>query len=110
MKSFDYKKILKQVAVIFKKKPFNAMNSPKKDWRRMLIIFTVLNIISVFLSFYMFWQINEGNIFNVGDNSNVLQSTIDKKGLEEVISYFDVRQKNFNDLETGGIKTTDPSI
>lgn len=110
MKKINYKKILKQFIALFKRKPFDISHSPESDWKWLLIFFIFANIISATLNFYMFQRINRGDIFTVEEDMSTQVDTIDRKGLLEVIQYFEEQKERLNNLAEEKTQVVDPSL
>jgi hypothetical protein len=85
-------------------------SDPREDWKRLLIIFGVINLLIIIWSGYLFWQINQGNIFEVAPTSNVGADTATRNQLKKILTIYDGRESQFEALRVTKPVTVDPGI
>ena len=110
MKIANYKMIPSNLKGLFRRRSGRNEQTAERDWKMILIVFIIVNVISATLNFYVFWGIKEGTIFSISDNTTTAFVTINRKGLDEIVSYFESRQRNFDDLRKNRIPMSDPAI
>lgn len=81
-----------------------------KDWKIILITFSILWIVIFLLDFRFFLKISKSEY--VSDNSSSLdnQAKINSKLLEQVINAFESRKIVLEELKTKKVDSPDPSI
>lgn len=88
----------------------NVITNPERDWKILLAVFATLICLVIIFSFYLFAQINKGELFTVKYGKSTTAETIDKSLLNEIISFFEERQQNFDKLKNNRPKIIDPSL
>lgn len=83
---------------------------PARDWKIILFIFSITNIILAVFSAYLFLQINKGEIFLVEPTQAIIVDTIDREALKEVLLLFEEKSRNFEDLKRNKPTLVDPSL
>mgnify|MGYP007080468640 CR=1 FL=1 len=82
----------------------------QRDWQLMLIFFVVIALLLAGFSGYIFWKINEGEIFSVQVDSAYSDELIDRKLFEEVVEKLDQRYTKRIELGVQKISVPDPSL
>ena len=79
-------------------------------WKKIFILFIVINVIVVIISSYLFFKINYGEIFLVDSNTNVSIETVNRTLLLDTINFFEIKEKEFDNLKTNKVNLVDPSL
>ena len=84
--------------------------NPWHDWKIMIIIFLML--MSTFLAFgvYLFWMENSGALFTSVDQKSQPVETLDRNGLHKLITAFEEKRTNVNNLKLSEPEIKDPSL
>lgn len=82
---------------------------PHKHWKLLLKIFMALSIILVSFGLYIFYQINQEQIFRVETIEPTKGNTLKEKLLEEIIISFEEKNVNRSIVEDGKADFIDPS-
>ena len=81
-----------------------------KVWKSILLIFTIINVCVIIFSWYLFFQISNGGIFNIKQDINVSVETINRKLLKDTITAFEIKENEFEKLKVSGPGVVDPSL
>lgn len=95
----DIKKIFNK---IIKKKQINIIHKELnvlKIWRVIFITFIMVIIFIIGISVYIFFRINNGEIFLAENDENVQIETINRVLLEETIEAFEMKKLEFERLK-----------
>ncbi len=82
---------------------------PASDWQHILTLATVVVFLFAIFAFYLYAEINNGNIFGVPEDDTASQSVIDSGLLKKTISDMDARAAELNMLQQNTISVPDPS-
>lgn len=80
------------------------------DWKKLMIIFLSINVLILLWSGYLFFQINQGNIFAVPPTASSAVENSTKNNLSSILNIYDGREKHFEDLRSAKPASTDPAI
>ncbi len=83
---------------------------PAADWKKLIIIFIILNILVMGWNGFIFWQINSGGIFGMATPSNGGNNQNAETSLRNTLNIYDAREKHFEDLRAAPPATNDPAI
>ena len=83
---------------------------PVRDWNILLSTTFFLLLISAFLAFYFFNQINAGTLFVVSPSDANKNIVLDNKLLKKTVDEINERQTFFDAVKSGSITHPDPSI
>ncbi len=107
---------MKSITSFFKKslKPFSRGTReleirPVRDWKILVITFSVLAVIAIAGNLYLYVQISAGEIFLTPQKQSVSHDSISKSTLDDTIEYYQSkmeRQKAVGDVK---LRFTDPS-
>lgn len=107
------KKILFKIKEYFKnyKSKYHNTLNPHFYWKILLYVFSVFMAVLIFFSFYLLFQIKEGEIFQVPlikteETNKVIQNTLLKKVQES----FDNKASNEALLKQTPLSIPDPSL
>jgi len=84
--------------------------NPDRDWFYGLLVFFVFLISILLVAGINLWKIKEGNFFKTGVPSEVTSDPLNKELLEKVVSSFDERQAQLENLLSSPPETIDPSL
>ena len=105
--SFSTKKFTK---LIPKRHPgFYAVN-PQRDWKRIVVGFLAIVLISLAIHGYIFWKINKGEIFLANGVNEENVQTIDRTKLKQLMDYYDSREARLAGLHASTTPMRDPSL
>ncbi len=82
----------------------------KRDWKMLLIFFTVIAFVLACFSGYLFYKINNGDIFTVEKVENSPVDVVNKKNLDETVDRFESKKAKLLELKEKKIFSVDPSI
>lgn len=80
------------------------------DWKILVIICFIGVCLVAFFGGWMFYNLNEGDLFNQSSSSVFPQKKIDKKILSEMIQKVEEKKTNFENLKTNKPVVSDPSM
>jgi hypothetical protein len=105
LKLNSFKKILKN------KKGFSdAYRDVRGDWKKILLSFVAVSFFLAGLSGYLFYKINNGDIFMVEKRESHTVEVIDKKALDAVVGYFEEKKSAIDSINQNETFFADPSI
>jgi hypothetical protein len=79
-------------------------------WKRIFLLFVVVNIIVIAVSVYLFFQINSGGIFRVEQDTVISVDSINRALLRDTIDSFEQKKLEFERLKTKESSVVDPSL
>ena len=85
-------------------------SNPRSDWGKLILTFTLINLLVIIWSVYFFWQIENGNIFTSPPSQSLGSEAATREKLSEILNTYDAREKNFEDLRQAKPVTVDPGI
>ncbi len=83
--------------------------TPYRDWVALLYVSGVFIFIAAAIGFYLFIEINSGEIFGVSPEENAAVRTINKKLLNQTLADYAKKEKEFNDIMVKTPALVDPS-
>ncbi|MDP6387962.1 MAG: hypothetical protein QGG63_01670 [Candidatus Pacebacteria bacterium] len=86
------------------------ISDAKHAWKIIILVFMVLNIGIIAFSSYLFFQINDGDIFTVEQDIMISVETIDRTLLRETLSSFEEMERELEDLRERRSRIVDPSL
>ena len=86
------------------------ISSAKQIWKIIFMTFVLLNITIAILSGYLFFRINNGEIFKTESGMSIVIDTIDQAFLRDTLSLFEEKAFRLKELEKSNIIITDPSL
>ena len=86
------------------------ISSAKQIWKIIFMTFVLLNITIAILSGYLFFRINNGEIFKTELDMSIVIDTIDRTFLRDTLSLFEEKAFRLEELEKSNIIITDPSL
>lgn len=103
---------LKSLKKLFTRKPkiSGGMYDAKRDWKIMLFSFAVLSLALACVSGYLFYKINNGEVFLVEQKENGSVEAVNKKNLDETVDRFEAKKAKLLELEQNMTVVPDPSI
>lgn len=97
-----------------KKKIFSFLfflgKDPYRDWKSLIIFFSILFVIVISMNVYLFLGVVRGDLFQVQDDQGVPPKPFDREFMMEVLSDFDAKQKRLEVLKQNNIAISDPSL
>lgn len=82
--------------------------SIKEIWDIILLMFAIVNIIVIGLSVFLFFEINNGELFITEEDRNISVETIDRKLLKDTIELFEMKAIEFENLKYNAPNIIDP--
>ncbi len=98
---------------LFKKKVRTQVffgQDPRKDWEKLVILFLTINLLTIGWSAYLFWQINQGDIFEVASAPTVGADAATRDNLKNILTIYDAKEKQFEALRLAKPTTIDPTF
>lgn len=95
----DIKKIFNK---IIKKRQINIIHKGLnilKIWKIIFNIFIAFVVLIIGISGYIFFRINSGELFLMGNNETVQIDTINRTSLKETIEVFEIKKLEFEKLK-----------
>ena len=89
-----------------KKKLITAYN----NWKIIIILFLISNILIAMWSFYLFIKINKEEVSFLETSGLIWVDRIDKDKLLEVVQIFEDKKKHLKELSDERPKISDPSL
>lgn len=86
------------------------ISDPKHAWKVTIFVFTVLNVGIIAFSVYLFFQINEGDIFKIKQDATITVNTIDRTLLSDTLEIFEKRENELKELKKNRPGIIDPSL
>jgi len=83
---------------------------PYGNWTSVLFIFLIINIIFATYLSLEFLKISSDNILTSEEEMDFRSDTINRSSLEKIISVFETKNINYEDLKNNRIHFIDPSI
>ncbi len=105
-----FKKIFKRKAGAHKHRSLNIGQDAYGDWQKLVILFVVVNILILGWSGYLFWQINQGNIFEAAPAPGAGADRSTLTNLKNTRALYDAREKHFEDLRVTPTSVVDPAL
>jgi hypothetical protein len=105
-----FKKLLKGRGEAQASQGFSFGSDSYTDWQKLVIIFVIINILVLIWSGYLFWQINQGNIFEVAPAPGAGADKSTLVNLNNTITTYDAREKHFEDLRVAPPSAADPAL
>jgi hypothetical protein len=107
----DIKNLFKRKKSKIYSKNEKNLASDRKVWRTIVLVFVIINICTISFSWYLFLQINGGDIFNIKRDNVVSIETISRKLLSDTTASFEGRADGFDKLKrVGSSGIVDPSL
>ena len=111
MKFLDYfKKIKEKIFLLTDRDKQKLALNPYRDWMVMVGIFFLLVVFFTTVGFYIFLQINSGEIFEVEQREIVLPATIDTKKLQAALKIFKAKELKHQEQLENRLELPDPSL
>lgn len=82
--------------------------SPKRDWRILLIIFSILVITSIAFDFYMYQKIVSGDMYVSVKKDELVIESLKSDELKKIADNFEAKKTNINNIKLENL--IDPSI
>lgn len=105
----NWSKSLKKISLGKGNDPFKMEITPYRDWRILVIIFSVGLVGSLGFNIYMSIEINSDNFFKVAPKSST-GVAINKIGLTKILKEFSDKEAVFEKTRTEGVAVFDPSL
>ena len=83
---------------------------PARDWKIILISFSVLLVISVFFFIYLYIEINNDSLFTTTVTSVDMNEKINTDLLQKTVDQINTNVTIFSNAQTGTSTVADPSI
>ena len=80
------------------------------DWKRMVLAFSFLSLLTIGGGLYMFLLIVQGKLFQGYETQPSVIKNINQKDLDTVIEFFGNRKQIFDGLGDRGNDVSDPSL
>jgi len=93
----------------FSKRPKTFSFSPDKDWRILIIVFIILNIVSTGYFLIVFLNLKNGKSFQISSDLNQEIIFIDKNKLDETLSRYEEKIDRSTAILDGEISVSDIS-
>src|SRR3989344_2677601 len=106
MEKINLKKTFGRIGGFFSRKHSKSSGSARNDWKIIIIFFFILNVISFGLNIYMWFRINQGDIFTASKSRVQSQPVINKKDLDEVLKHFETKKQR----TTEGLGQANPIV
>ena len=84
--------------------------SPHALWKWLLFISLFLLLISAASGLYLFFQISQGDIFQVENSNRSSLGGLDQKKLRSTLDFYEAKAKMLEDLKAHPHDIIDPSI
>lgn len=84
--------------------------NPARDWKISIIFFVILSIAAIAFNAYIYMKINKGGFFITSGKDEVLIESINRSELENVINFYEIKEKKFQENKSKKPDTVDPSI
>lgn len=78
------------------------------DWKMVIFLFLLLNIVSAAVGFFMYARISNGEIFLVDKMEPVSLNGLNKFELEKAVAFFEGKRERFQELKQKSLRTSDP--
>lgn len=82
--------------------------SPFRDWKIIIVVFILINIISITFGIKIFYDVEYGEI-TYAEDTVISINTIDRTVLVNVLNYYEGQEVLFDSIKVGGVSTVDPS-
>ena len=89
---------------------FGFGTSPDADWKIIFISTTILAILVIALSVFMFIKINRGEIFVIERSVEQGEKPFDTSLLRETVLYYQNKTLEFEKIKSSVTPATDPSL
>lgn len=110
MKKFDIKKILGSLKPAPKKQYRSVSAKAHHDWKMVIFFFSLVWVAVFLASLYIFFVINNGDLFQKDTETPSAQTTINKKALSDTVNFYSTKASKLQQLESNPPKAVDPSI
>jgi len=111
MNSLNIKKIFSKVFSSKKEKKFGLHSNLERDWKIIMILFLIINIMSLIYCYYFFYRIISEDIFSTKEESILATDFFDKDKLIKNLEIFKNKEGcSINIGEINILNTKDPSI
>ena len=77
----------------------------RHDWRAVFIGFLVLNLVSLSLNFYLYRQINQGELFLTNKKTPIPPAIFNQEKLERAVAHFEEKRKEFEVLQAAPLSS-----
>ena len=84
--------------------------NPEADWKIIFISTSILVVLAILLSVFMFIKIDNGEIFLVKRPAEEGEKTLDISLLRETVSYYQNKALEFERIKSLKIPAVDPSL
>ena len=84
--------------------------NPRRDWTIFIIIFVILSIAVIAFNAYIYMKINKGGFFITSSKDEILIESINRSDLENVINFYEIKEKKFQENKSKKPDTVDPSL
>ncbi len=109
MNSFNLKKLFDILHRAMAR--FRVANTPEFDWHVILIVFVILNIISVGFAYSFFRGINEPDSADGTKNvPSIEATTFSRKALRDALDVYKTREVELETLKKSPPVSSDPSL
>jgi len=102
------KNLFSKESALYKKEKDYSMN-PDRDWKIILVVFFIINIVLSSFLFITFRDLSNESAFDIVATSTPSQ-IFDEKALEKVLEIYSSKEERMNILLKGAPTSTDPSI
>ncbi len=103
--------ILKKLVWKREWRPFGWGTSPDADWKIILISTFLLIVLMSVWSFFKFIRINDGAVFDLGNESEEVEPLFNLDNLQETVSYYKSKNLEFEKIgKDSSSSVVDPSI
>ncbi len=106
----DLQKKIRHYLTLFKANRTPSRPRVYRHWEMVLVSFSILNILLIGFSVYLFLQVSEGDIFLVEQSQEVRIDTIDRTLLEELLVSFEIKEALFEDRQITPPRIPNPSL
>ena len=87
---------------------FSFGKNPYHDWKILFLFFTILFVSGLLCSIYFFFRVAKGDLFQSPVNQTVKLKTFDRVFMKEVLTDFDTKRENFEELKKRRIDIINP--
>lgn len=106
-----FKLNLKKIKIpknLFKREYKAISDKARHDWKIMIIFFLLVYVAITIVNFFIFFEIDKGEIFSVSPQSETRENSVNKKLLEETVNIFESKRIKFENLRS--VSIPDPSL
>lgn len=87
----------------------NYLFNPFADWKILAVGFVLFNTLLVFFSAFLFFEIRQGEIFEVEDVKEITVESIDRKALADALSVVAEKERLYEEVRSARPKFVDPA-